>query len=169
MRFLHLPFQTKRNFEMMKTQLAKRSIILMPRMFRQPLHSNTVSLKKRKMAFFEPPTRKEYWEKKQQPLTTHSSTLGQHSFMMFQSTNNLPKCNSANLEQSLWEVKTSGRQRQSSCRVFLWKGIAHFIFMYTSLFLYMKPSKGKCDFISSKVSDSTSRSHTHTEAILSVS
>lgn len=86
MRFLYLPFQTKRHFEMMKTQLAKRSTILMPWLFSQPLHSNTVSLKKRKMAFFEPPTRKKSWEKKQQPLTTHSSTLGQHSFMMFQST-----------------------------------------------------------------------------------
>lgn len=62
MRFLNLPFQTKRHFEMMKMQLAKRSIILMPWMFSQLLHSNTVSLKKRKMAFFEPPPRKESWE-----------------------------------------------------------------------------------------------------------
>lgn len=169
MRFLYLPFQTKRHFEMMKTQLAKRSTILMPWLFSQPLHSNTVSLKKRKMAFFEPPTRKESWEKEQQPLTTHSSTLGQHSFMMFQSTNNLPKCNSANLEQSIWEVRISGRQRQSSCRIFLWKGMACFIFMYTSFSLYVKPSEGECDFISSQVSDSTSSCHTHTEAIFSVS
>ena len=62
MRFLYLPFQTKRHFEMMKMQLAKRSIILVPWMFSQPLHSNTVSLKKRKMAFFESPPRKESWE-----------------------------------------------------------------------------------------------------------
>lgn len=117
---------------MVRQQLANRSIILMPWMpSQQPLHSNSASVKKGKWLFFAPPTRKESWENSSNCLTTHSLALGQHSIMVFQSTDNLPKCNNANLEQFLWEVRTTGRQRQSSHRVLLWKGmVALFLLMH---------------------------------------
>ena len=168
MRFLYLPFQTKRHFEMMKMQLAKRSIILVPWMFSHHFTLIECLWKRGKWPFLNPlqgRNPEKIAATFDYPLFNSWAALI-HDVSEYKQSS---KCNSANLQQSLWEVRTSGRQRQSSCRVFLWKRMACFIFMYTSFSLYVKPSEGKCDFISSQVSDSTSRSHTHTEAIFSVS
>lgn len=91
--------------------------------------SNDVSLKKGK-EMAQTPYKEEIAEKKQ-PLTTHSSTLGQHSFMMFRY--NLPKCNSANLEQSFEKSGSQEGEAELLQISSFGKECKHaFIFMYTS-------------------------------------
>lgn len=119
MRFFHLPLQTKTySKETSKWwALVKRSIILMLWMSSQPLHSTTVSLKKRKMVVFFGTLYKKGSLRKDQQLTIHSSAPGQHTIIMFQiTTDNLPKCNYTNLEQSLRVVRTLGEQKSRALK-----------------------------------------------------
>lgn len=129
MRFPLSPFQTKRHFEMMKIATGKKEVQFLCHDCSVNHHLIQCLWKKRKMAFLNPLQGRNS-EKKAATLTTHSSTLGTHSWCFRVQSSKMQQCKP---EQSIWEVRISGRQRQSSCRIFLWKEW-HALFLCTHLF-----------------------------------
>lgn len=82
------------------------------------------------MAIFAPLTEKECWENNSNIWLLTFLCLDSTQSQCFQSTDNLPKCNSANLEQSLQEARTSGRERSRALKdISLWKERGCFIFL----------------------------------------
>lgn len=128
---------------------------------------------KRKIAIFAPSTEKGSWENRSNIWLLTFQCLDSSQSWCFQSTDQLPKCNNENLEQSLQEVRTSGRQRSRTLKeVSLGKETACFIFFPhpppTPLRNLLKgntilfPAAYPC-----QLSYSTSRSHIHSHAVLS--
>lgn len=85
---------------------------------------------------------------KQQQHLTPSSAFGQHSIMVVLQCRQSSKMQQCNLEQSLQEVRTSGRQRYRAVKEEspFGKG-QHALFS-----LYVKPAEENHDFISSYLS-----------------
>lgn len=143
----------------------------------QPLHSTTVSLKKRKMAIFAPSTEKESWENSSNIWLLTLQCVDISQSWCFQSIYHLPKCNNENLEQSLQEVRTSGRQRSRTLKeVSLGKETTCFIFFpHTSTTNPCPPMrnllKGNMILFPAtypcQLSYSTSWSHIHNHSTLS--
>lgn len=144
----------KRHIEIMRIALAKKYSSYV--MKAQSLYHSVTE--KRKMAIFAPSTEKESWEKSSNIWLLTLQCVDSSQSWCFQSIYHLPKCNNENLEQSLQEVRTSGRQRSRTLKeVSLGKETTCFIFFPSHLHHHPlppneKPAEGEHDFISSHLS-----------------
>lgn len=66
-----------------------------------------------------------------------------------QGTGHLPKCDNANLEQSLQEVRASGGQRGRTLQEVSLGKEQHALFLLAPFSLYNRPAEGEHDLISS--------------------